>query len=182
MMIHPRPALAIIPLAILLMALSACSATATATDWFFGNTLAIRTKEIRLAEEVRYSDGGKHYVVRPKDSTRTLAVAYLEVRNRQANVVIMSINKDTVRLRDTKYLDYTPIDPLQDRAEVPEAGPREDTMAPFLWGNVSLPQQCGDQPYCELKGWVIFEVPRDIKFYQLVWDTGDTIYLYFQKD
>ena len=160
------------------LVLPACGAT-SATDWYNGNSLAIRVKEIRLTEEVRYSDEGKHYVVKPSQEGHTLAVAYLEVRTREANVAYLSVNKDTVKLRDTKFLDYQATDPFQERNEVAEAGPREDTLIPFIWGEVSLPKQCGDTPYCELKGWVLFEVPRGVKFYQLIWDTADTIYLSF---
>lgn len=161
--------------------LSGCGASSNATDWFFAETLAVRVKEIRLAEEVRYSHEGKHYLTKPKEEGRALAAAYLEVRNRGASVVYLSVTKDTVRLRDSKYLDYRSMDPFQERAEVSQAGPREDTMVPFIWGDVSLPQRCGTLDYCELKGWVVFEVPKDIKYYQLIWDTGDTIYLYFER-
>ncbi|MSQ21856.1 MAG: hypothetical protein EXR53_00900 [Dehalococcoidia bacterium] len=163
--------------------LTACGATSTATDWTFGKSLAIRVKEIRLTEDVLYSFDGKHYVVKPSQPDRTLAAAYVELRTREANVVYLSINKDTIRLRgvdDKKnYLDYRSTDPFLERAEVAATGSREDALVPFIWGEVSLPQQCGNMPYCELKGWVLFEVPRDVKFYQLIWDTGDTIYLYF---
>ena len=161
------------------LVLTACGATSTATDWTFGKSLAVRVKEIRLTEEVRYSFEGKHYVVKPSQADRTLAAAYVELRTREANVVYLSVNKDTIRLRDEKYLDYRSTDPFQERAEVADTAPREDALVPFIWGDVSLPKQCGNTPYCELKGWVLFEVPRDIKFYQLIWDTGDTIYLYF---
>ena len=162
------------------MVLTACGATSTATDWTFSTSLAVRVKEIRFTEEVRYSSNdGKHYLVKPSQEDRTLAAAFVEVRTREANMVFLSINKDTIRLRDGKYLDYRAIDPFQEVSEVTEAGPGENALVPFIWGDVSLPYQCGSTPYCELKGWILFEVPRDIKFHQLIWDTGDTVYLYF---
>ena len=175
----------ILPCAAILVALGTlsllgCNATSTATDWTFGKSLAIQVKEIRLAEDVRYSHDGKHYAVRPSQQDRNMAAALVVLRTRGANVVYLSVGKDTVRLRDSKYLDYRSADPFQERVEVAEAGPTEDTIVPFIWGDVSLPTECGGGvPYCELKGWVLFEVPRDIKFYQLIWDTGDTVYLYF---
>ncbi len=165
------------------LAFSACSSASNATDWFFGDSLAVRVKEIRLSEEVRYLHEGKHYVIRPSNEDRTLAVALMEVRNREANLVYLSINKDTVRLRDEEFLDYRPINPLEERQEVAETGPGEDTMTPFIWGQVELPTTCGEggeagSP-CELKGWMMFEVPREIKFYQLIWEATDVIYLRF---
>ena len=172
---------AIILTGLIALVATACSATSTATDWFFGKSLAIRVKEIRLAEEVRYSFDGKHYLIKPSQEDRTLAAAYLEVRTREANVVFVSVNKDTLRLRDKQYLDYRSTDPFLERSEVAETAPGEDALIPFIWGDVSLPKQCGDTPYCELTGWVLFEVPRTVQFYQLIWDTSDTIYLYFGK-
>jgi len=177
-----RPLLiSVILVGLVTMVFTACSATSTATDWTFATSLVVRVKEIRLTEEVRYSsDDGKHYVVKPSQENRTLAAAFVEVRTREANVVYLSVNKDTIRLRDGKYLDYRAIDPFQERSEVAEAEPGENALVPFVWGEVSLPNQCGSTPYCELKGWVLFEVPRDIKFHQLIWDTGDTVYLVFR--
>ena len=55
--------------------LPACGSTSTATDWFFGEVLAIRVKEIRLVEDVRYSHDDKHYLIQPSQEGRTLAAA-----------------------------------------------------------------------------------------------------------
>ena len=134
---------------------------------------------MRRVEEVRYSLGGKHYLIRPSQGDHILAAAHLEIRNKEANLVYFSANKDSARLRDDKYLDYQPIDPLQEREEVAETDPKEDAILPFIWGDVSLPRQCGGLPYCELKGWMLFEVPRGIKFHQLIWEAADTIYMPF---
>lgn len=164
-----------------ILALPACSGSSSGTDWFFGDSLAIRVKEMRLAEEVRYTDEeGKHYLIRPSQEGRSLAAARLEIRNREANLVYLSVTKDSVRLRDDKYLDYLSIDPLQERRETAETGPRENTLIPFIWGQVELPPKCGEpQMPCELTGWMLFEVPSNIKFYQLIWEATDTIYLRF---
>ena len=166
-------------LGIVAIAMSACSSTSIATDWHTGEALVIRVKEIRLAEDVRYSHEGKHYLIQPTQEGQTMAVALLELRSRGANVAYLSVNKDAVRLRDDKFLDYPAINPFEERSEVDEAGPREDTVVPFIWGDVELPQRCGEPEFCELKGWVLFEVPSDIKFNLLIWDTGDTIFLRF---
>ena len=161
------------------LTLTACGATPNATDWVFGESLMIRVKEVRLAEDVSYSFDGKHYRIQPGQDGRTLAAASLEVRTHGANVTYFSVSKDTVRLRDDTYLDYRSIDPFQERSEVAEASPGEDTVTPFIWGDVELRASCGGLEFCELNGWVLFEVPRDIKLFQLIWDTGDSIYLRF---
>ncbi|MBI4200993.1 MAG: hypothetical protein HY531_01735 [Chloroflexi bacterium] len=164
-----------------ILALAACSRSPSATDWHTGDSLVIRVKEMRRVEEVRYTDtDGKHYIIRPGQDDRQLAVGRLEVRTKEANVVYFSINKDALRLRDTKYLDYKAIDPFQQRQEVDGSGVAENTLLPFIWGDVEMPATCGEQRlYCELVGWVLFDVPRDIGFYQMIWDAADTIYMNF---
>ena len=176
---HRLSLVATIIAGIVTLTLTACGSTPNATDWFFGESLAIRVKEVRLTEDVRYSFDGKHYRIQPGQEDRTLAAASLEVRNHGANVAYLSVKKDAIRLRDDTYLDYRAIDPLQERSEVAEAGVGEDTIIPFIWGEVELRASCGGLEFCELNGWVLFEVPRDIKFFQLIWDTGDSIYLRF---
>lgn len=170
------------------MAISACSGTASATDWFFGDSLAIRVKEIRLVDEMSYSLAGGHYVVEPRGEGRVLAAALLQIRNRHTNVVYLPINKDSFNLVDSGGLAYRPVDPFQLAKEVPEAVAGENAMAPFIWADgsefapvVELRAECGGSGIgCELIGWVFFEVPPSIEFKQLVWEAADTIYLRFE--
>ena len=165
---------------LVVLALSGCSTTSNATVWFTGRSLVLRVREIRLTETVSYSVGENHYVMRPSQADRVLAAAFLEIQNREANVVYFEVDKESIRLRDDDFLDYRAIDPFQEREEVPEAEPGENALYPFIWGEVGMPRTCGAQDLpCELSGWVFFEVPRDIKFYQLIWEAGDTIYLRF---
>ncbi len=188
-----RP-LAILLLSALAVGLSACSSSPNATDWFFGDALVVRVKEVRLTEEVSYSidlDGDqvadKHYVIRPIGEGQVIAAARIEIRNRLASMVIMPINKDSARLRDSKFFDYRPIDPFRERQELDAGLADEDTLIPFIWADgspeapvVELPRNCGEAgAACELVGWMFFEVPRDIEFYQLVWEAADSIYLRF---
>ncbi len=187
------------PLVILLISavavgLSACSASPNATDWFFGDALVVRVKEVRLTKEVSYSldtDGDQvpdeHYVIRPIGEGQVIAAARIEIRNRQASIVIMPINKESARLRDSDFFDYRPIDPFKERQELDEGSVNEDTLVPFIWADgspeapvIELPQNCGEAGSpCELVGWMFFEVPQDIEFYQLVWEAADDIYLRF---
>ena len=171
--------------------LSACSTTSQATDWEFGDALVVRVKEVRLTEEVAYAmeiEGEqKHYVIRPVGKGRVIAAARIEVRNRQASMVIMPINKESARLRDSEFFDYQPIDPFNERQELDEGLVDEDTLVPFIWADgsreapvIELPQSCDEAGSpCELVGWMFFEVPRDIEFYQFVWEAADNIYLRF---
>ena len=167
-------------LGILLLLILACSSDPRGTDWYFGNTLITRVTDVRRAEEVRFTDEDKHYVIRPIQEGRQLAVVKMEVRTQEANVVFLSIGKESITLRDEDDLEYQLIDFVERREEVSETHPRENVFSPFLWGDVELPSRCG-QPVepCQLVGWVIFEVPRDINTKLVLWEAADTIYVRF---
>ncbi len=142
---------------------------------------------MRLVDEVAYSIGDNHYVLRPSQEGRMIAAARLEMRNRQANVVFLSIDAQSARLRDAEFFDYRPLNPFQDRSDVAEALPSDGRLLPFLWGDgspeapsVELHENCDEagRP-CELVGWMLFEVPSDIEYYQFIWETADTIFMRF---
>lgn len=185
-----------------LLALSACIGGSSATDWAFGEALTVRVKEMRLVDEVAYSIEDNHYVIRPSQEGKMIAAARLEMRNRQANVVFLSIDAESARLRDAEFFDYRPLNPFQDRTEVDRAPSSDgsslpvpyvlvgdesspDPKARLLWGDgspnapaVELHKKCGDLD-CELVGWMLFEVPSDIEYYQFIWETADTIFMRF---
>ena len=172
--------LALVLLGLLLLLALGCSSEARGTDWYFGNVLVVRVTDLRQAEEVRFSDGDKHYVIRGSQEGRQLAALKVEVRNREANIVFLSIGKDSVTLRDKGDVGYKPIDYLELRTEVSETHPRENAFSPFLWGDIELPSRCGEPlQACQLAGWVIFEVPRDLKPDLVLWEAADTIYVRF---
>ena len=166
-------------LALMCIATLGCSSTSIATDWHFGEALAIRVKEVRLVDEVSYSFEEEHFRINSTQDGYKIAAALIEMRSRGANIVYLSVKKDTVRLRDGTFVDYSPIDPFEDRIKVSEISSMENAIIPFVWGEVALPQKCGDLEFCELMGWVLFEVPAEIEFHQLIWDTADTIFLRF---
>jgi hypothetical protein len=168
-----------IVLALVGVAMLACSSSSIATDWHFGEALAIRVKEVRLVDHVSYSFEEEHYRIEPTQGGYKIAAALIEMRSRDATVAYLSVNKGTVRLRDSTFVDYSPIDPFEDRTKVSEDSSLENTIIPFVWGEIALPQKCGDLEFCEIMGWILFEVPDETGLHQLIWDTGDTIFLRF---
>ena len=169
-----------------LLALPACITGSSATDWAFGEALTVRVKEMRLVDEVAYSIEDNHYVLRPSQEGRMIAASRLELRNRQANVVFLSIDAQSARLRDAEFFDYRPLNPFQDRSEVAEELPSDGNLLPFLWGDgidapaVELHETCDEAGSpCELVGWMFFEVPSEIEYYQFIWETADTIFMRF---
>jgi len=158
-----------------------------ATDWAFGEALTIRVKEMRLVEEVYYSIEENHYVVRPSQQDKMIAGAHIELRNQQAGFVVLDITETAARLRDSEFLDYQPLNPFKQRTAIDKEAAGEELLVPFLWADgsaetptIQLNQICdaAGSP-CELVGWLFFEVPKDIEYYQFIWETGDTVYMPF---
>ena len=165
---------------VLTLLMAGCSDGSKGTDWSFGNALVIRVTDLQRTAEVQFSEGDSHYVIRPAQKDWELAAVKMEVRNRESSIVFLSIDEDAMKLRDKDRTEYFPIDFREQRAEVPDALPNENTFAPFLWGEVELPNKCGQSlQNCELTGWVIFEVPKELDPDLVLWEAADTIFLRF---
>ena len=173
--------LALALLGVLTALMASCSSTARGTGWHFGDALVIRVTDLRQMEDVRFTDSdGKHYVIRPIEEDKQLAAVKLEVRTLETNVVYLSISRDSVTLRDGDSVEYPAIDFRERREEVPETHSRENAFSPFIWGDVELPSKCGEPVQaCELVGWMLFEVPRDMEPDLVLWDATDTVYVRF---
>ena len=181
-------------LAPLMILAAACGNTVPVGEWFFGQTLAINIQDLQRVQELRYTAEDKQWVVRPTRDGYEIAAVQLSVRNRQAAVSILSIGKESLRMSDDKFLDYNAVDPFTQRMEVAAsadpiggASPILDKHVPFIWGPVDLPQQCFNTTTnviegCELKGWVLFEIPKDVGVSQVVWETSDVIYIRFKDN
>ncbi len=183
---------------LLLLAAACSSSGSAATEWTFGDSLAVRAKQTKFVQEVRYSIcypigdpkcTPKHYLIKPSQQDRVILAAQLEVFNRQANVVFLSVHKHAVSLVDQNFFEYQPLDPFTDRTDVDSAGPAENTLLPLLWADgselapeITMPAKCGqNNENCQLVGWLFFEVPKTVKPTQIVWQAADTIYMDFGK-
>ena len=193
-MLKVRHILAVAVATLALAGLAACgSASPTDGEWFFGDTLALNLQQLDRVQEIRYTDDGRQWVLRPSRDDYEFAVANMDIRNRGATVAILSVQPESLRLRDEASIDYNAVDPFANREEVPESqnpvggrNPILDKYVPFVWGPVELPQEClnestGEMQNCRLSGWVVFEVPKDVKLSQLVWETGDYVFVRFKR-
>ncbi len=187
---RPRTALpALAFLGVLALLTVSCGGSPRGTDWYFGNALVVRVTAVQRTEEVRFTEGEVHFVIRPSQENTQLAAVKMEIRSREANIVFLSIGQESVSLRDQDDVSYQPID-FRERREVVEVKDeeeeryrkekREDAFAPFLWGDVELPRKCGEPLLdCQLVGWVLFEVPKGIEAKLVLWEAADTIYVRF---
>ena len=172
--------LAAVIIGVLMLLIAGCGGEPKGTDWSFGQALVIRVTDLDRVAEVPFSEEDGHYVIRPTKQDWELAALKIEVRNRESSIVFLSLDEDAMKLRDKNRTEYLPINFREQRVEVPEALPEENAFAPFLWGEVELPNKCGQPPQnCELVGWVIFEVPKELDPDLVLWEAADTIFLRF---
>ena len=144
-------------------------------QWFYGDSMAINFQDFQRLPEVRYAEGEDHWVVRPQSEDNELIAVRLDVRNRASAETLFTVDEKALRLRDRDYLEYYPVNPLEQREPAPGPSPLEGRNVPFIWGPVSLPHEW------KVEGWVLFEVPRGTAVSQIVWETGDTIYIHFKR-
>jgi hypothetical protein len=168
---------------VLMLLVAGCGGGPKGTEWSFGQALVLRVTDLDRVSEVQFSDGEGHYVIRPTQQDWELAALKIEVRNSESSVVFLSLDEDAMKLRGKDRTEYLPINFREQREEVPEALSDENKFAPFLWGEIELPNKCAlaGQPLqnCELVGWVIFEVPKDMDPDLVLWEASDTIFLRF---
>lgn len=150
------------------------------TEWSFGQSLVMRVTDLQRTEAIRFSERGGHYVVEPTQQGSELVAIQMELQNNESSVVFLSIDDDALKLRAKDRAEYFPVNFRQQAVEVSDALSSEDKFTPFLWGEVELPNKCG-QPLqnCQLTGWVIFEIPKDIDLDLVLWEAADTIFLRF---
>lgn len=184
---HRSPAITlwrILPLAAavilaLVVLLGACGSNGRGSRAVIGRSLEIRAFAPELVDRVYYVDGdGSHRVIRPKASNRQLALVDVTVVNRTSLVTPLLINPEAARLGDRRGERIAPGDPFE-AAEVTEPGNEdEDRFVPFLWGDVQLDKNS------QVRGWMVFDVPKGLILGSLWWDEVDPIvvdYIDYQR-
>lgn len=158
----------------------ACAGAPRGTEWSFGNSLIMRVTDLQKVKEIQFSEDGSSYMIQPSGKNLELAALKMEVRNSESSVVFLSIDAEAVKLRDKDGTEYQPIDFRARGIDNPNPSAEENKFTPFLWGDLELPNKCGEPlQNCQLTGWVIFEVPSDMNTDLVVWESPDTIFLRF---
>ena len=103
---------------LLLLFVVGCDSTAKATDWHFGDALAARVKQIKTTDKIVYMSSGDQYIIEPSQSDRQLTVAQLQFMNREASTLFMTVNRDTITLRDNDFVDYLPLNHFENRKNI----------------------------------------------------------------
>ena len=171
------PALLLLPLA--LVACSSSLGGLSVGNGGQGEALIIVVEEIKRLQEIRYQGiDQKHYLVAPSSKDNELLAIRLNVHNKEATTILMTVDEDAVELNgyeageNYKLLDVTPQNQEIVRA-VEESHPSENRYVPFIAGKVlgGLPKGHS------LIGWVVFEVPKGTSIREMRWGEGDTVYI-----
>jgi hypothetical protein len=142
-------------------------------QWSYGRTLVMNLAQIQKVTQVAYQHEDRHFVVQPKDPGNVLAAVQLTLVNQKSARMMVLADANAALLEDDKGNTYQPLNPWEQRREVAKAEGNERLFVPFLWGNFEIPKDY------ELKGWMLFEVPRDIKFSLFRWEQADSLLVRF---
>ena len=146
-----------------------------------GEALTVRLEDIQRVQEIRFlGNDNQHYLVFPSSTDNELVALKLLVRNREANRLLMTVDKAAAELRgfgpneSYELLDLYQINELFEKnLKIVEGDhPAEDRYSPFLAGPFELVKGFG------VTGWIVFEVPKGTKLREIRWDAGgDTIFI-----
>ncbi len=146
-----------------------------------GRSLQLYFPRPELLEEVAFVDGdGQFRIIRPSQPNRRLAAVNVTIVNRTSTIVPMFIDTRAAQLGDRRGERIWVMDPFQaaqsaqpgqsDQCSVSrDTGLMQCKYTPFLWGKVDLVKDY------QISGWMLFEIPRDLKLDALWWNEADDI-------
>lgn len=143
-----------------------------------GRSLQLYFPRPEILDEVAYVDGdGQLRVIRPSQPNRRLAAVNVTIVNRTTTIVPMFIDTRAAQLGDRRGERIWVMDPFQaaqpgqsDQCSVSrDTGLMQCKYTPFLWGKVDLVKDY------QISGWMLFEIPRDLKLDALWWNEADDI-------
>ena len=139
-----------------------------------GNQISLVVHSLTRADNLYYQDENQvTYAVRNTDPDRTIAIAWMTVRNDRSDEVRLDVGPDAYRLLDEDANEYMPINPFEQRELEPNP-PADEPFYLFFWGQFELQRRFG------VSGAAIFDVPRDVKFEQLRWRAIEAVFVRFQ--
>lgn len=136
--------------------------------------------------ELKWEGGGdtvyvgttqSHFLVAPTGQDTEILAVRLAVHNAEAARVVLSINEESAEIRGREFDErYKLIDLFRPETlygtnvDVVEGSHiTENLYTPFLIGPIDLPQGHS------VTGWLLFEVPKDIKLQEMRWEAGGDV-------
>lgn len=145
-----------------------------------GRTIEVHVGKPVVKTKMSFADSsGRHLVIRPRASNRQLALVEVTVVNRTSTIMPLLIDQDAVELGDRRGERIDALDPFASASVVEIPSEDENEFSPLLWGEVQLDRQF------QVKGWVIFDVPKGLTLGSLWWNEIDEVVLdyvnYFKR-
>ena len=122
--------------------------------------------------EMKWEGGGdtvyvgttrSHFVVAPTSAENEILAIRLTAHNAEGATLILSINEKTAEVRGPEF---------DERYKLIDLFRPENLYTPFLIGSIDLPQGHS------VTGWLLFEVPKDVKLKEMRWEAGgDVIFI-----
>ena len=135
----------------------------------YGNSLTVVISGIHEIEEVAYSVGDEHYVLKPKNPLNKLLVAKVAVANNRSARTTMYVDESAAYLSDDTRNNFLLINPYEAREVVSDGSKYENNYVPFLWGNIEL------QEKYQVEGWMVFESFPEPDLVSFYWEQADPI-------
>ncbi len=147
-----------------------CGGSSDSGGWTTGRVLLLYIPGVEKVNEVAYlSENGDHFVIRPSQSNKKLAVVSTTVSNQKSARVLLTLDENTAYIGDGKGDRFPMLDPFKNATGVASPGHNEGKYVPFLWGNVELLKGF------QVQGWFVFEVPEDFEPSMLLWEETESI-------
>ena len=171
---HPRAALALLAIALVLMALAACGGDDSTGTASRGRSLEVHLSQPVVVQKMRYEHGSEERIIQAGATNRQLALVKVTIVNRTSTVVPLNIESDAAQIGDRRGQRIDALDPFAafKVAEVPDPS-AADGFLPFLWGQLELAR------FTQAEGWMVFEVPVGLRLSSFWWDEVDFIVLDF---
>jgi hypothetical protein len=135
-----------------------------------GRSLELHATRPVTVDKVAFVDrNGQHRVIRPRASNRQLALVEVTIVNRSSLVTPLLVDPKAAQLGDRRGERIDALDPIEDSTVVDSADPEEGKYVPFLWGDVTLDKNT------QIKGWMVFDVPKGLVLGTLWWDEVDSM-------
>ncbi len=139
-----------------------------------GNNLTLVALDLEYKDAVYYQDtDGSLYSVSKADDDRKLALVFLQVHNRKANVLKMRVTDDSYLLLDHEGNEFSAVNPFGSTRRLQPSPPTNEDLRQFIWGDFEIPKDNA------ISAWTVFDVPKDMKAKQLRWDPVETVFVPF---
>ena len=142
-----------------------------------GDALIIRIDEIQRVQEIRYlGTDGNHYLIVPSSRDNELVAINLLLHNAESGRLFLTVDEEAAEIRGSntnetyKLLDLS-LQNEKNVSRVDSTHPSEGRYTPFIAGPLELNKDF------QVKGWLVFDVPKDTTLGHLRWGAGDIVYI-----